>query len=171
MFRSKAATYAVLAVVEIAKRHQQGDAGVRAREVAEMFQMPAAYAAKVMTLLTRNGVLESGRGPRGGFRLAKPPEEISFLEIIEAVDGVLAADTSFPPGNETGELRRGIEMVLNGAVDQARVYLHRTNLADFLRQVGQSESQSVFQPIAGLKSADGTSTHSTTHAPALQQGA
>lgn len=171
MFRSKAATYAVLAVVEIAKRQQQGAVGVRAREIAAMFQMPAAYAAKVMTLLTRNGVLGSGRGPRGGFRLAKPPEEISFLEIIEAVDGVMGADTYFPPVNEMGELRRGLEMVLSGAVDQARVYLHRTSLADFMRQIDRSKPQSVLQPVAGVKSADRSSMLSATPAPALQQGA
>lgn len=49
--------------------------------------MPAACLAKQLQALVRAGVLTAATGPRGGFRLAKPADEITLLAIVEAVDG------------------------------------------------------------------------------------
>ena len=58
-----------------------------AAQLAEHYGVPAAYLAKQLQALVRAGVLAATTGPRGGFRLARQPAEISLLDIVEAVDG------------------------------------------------------------------------------------
>jgi Rrf2 family protein len=70
----------------------QLDAGASASaaDLAEYFDLPAAYLAKQLQTLTRAGVLAATTGPRGGFRLGRAPSEITLLQIVEAVDGTSA---------------------------------------------------------------------------------
>lgn len=58
-----------------------------AAQLAAHYDVPAAYLAKQLQALVRAGVLSATTGPRGGFRLARPPEQISLLEIVQAADG------------------------------------------------------------------------------------
>ena len=62
-------------------------AGLCARELAEQYELPQAYLAKQLQALTRAGVLHATPGPRGGFRLARPADEITALDVVEAIDG------------------------------------------------------------------------------------
>lgn len=56
-------------------------------QLAQYYDLPAPYLAKQLQALVRAGVLTASTGPRGGFRLARPPDEITLLQIVEAVDG------------------------------------------------------------------------------------
>jgi Rrf2 family protein len=58
-----------------------------ATQLAQYYDLPAPYLAKQLQALVRAGVLTASTGPRGGFRLARPPGEITLLQIVEAVDG------------------------------------------------------------------------------------
>ena len=58
-----------------------------AAQLAEHYGLPAAYLAKQLQALVRAGVLTAITGPRGGFRLARPADQISMLQVVEAVDG------------------------------------------------------------------------------------
>ena len=53
--------------------------------------MPPAYLAKALQALTAAGITESRPGPLGGYRLARPPAEVTLLEIVLAVDGAATA--------------------------------------------------------------------------------
>jgi Rrf2 family protein len=67
---------------------QLGPGGtVSAARLAAHYGVPAAYLAKQLQTLVRAGVLSATTGPRGGFRLARPAEQITLLQIVEAVDG------------------------------------------------------------------------------------
>ncbi len=57
-------------------------------ELSKATRVPAAYLSKVMLGLTRAGLIRSQRGPNGGFTLIKPPEELSLLEVVNAVDPI-----------------------------------------------------------------------------------
>jgi Rrf2 family protein len=57
------------------------------RRMAEFYGLPEAYLAKLLKALVRAGLLTATTGPRGGFRLARPPEEITVAEVVEAVEG------------------------------------------------------------------------------------
>jgi Rrf2 family protein len=61
-----------------------------AAQLAQYFDIPAAYLAKQLQSLVRAGVLAATTGPRGGFRLARLAAEITLLDIVEAVDGAAA---------------------------------------------------------------------------------
>ena len=58
-----------------------------AAQLAEHYGLPAAYLAKQLQALVRAGVLSAITGPRGGFRLARPADQITMLQVVEAVDG------------------------------------------------------------------------------------
>lgn len=67
----------------------QLDAGVAASsaQLAAHYDVPAAYLAKQLQALVRAGLLSATTGPRGGFRLARPADQITLLQIVEALDG------------------------------------------------------------------------------------
>jgi len=63
------------------------DAALPAARLAEYHGVPSAYLAKHLQALARAGVLETVKGPRGGYRLARPAADISVLDVVEAIDG------------------------------------------------------------------------------------
>lgn len=65
------------------------DAGVRlsAQAFSELYEVPPKYLAKALQALSRGGLVESTSGPRGGYILAKPADEITILDIVNAVEG------------------------------------------------------------------------------------
>ncbi len=62
-------------------------ASASATQLAQYYDLPAAYLVKQLKSLVKAGVLAASTGPRGGFRLAVPAAEITLLRIVEAVDG------------------------------------------------------------------------------------
>ena len=63
------------------------DQTLPAPRLAEFHGVPPAYLAKALQATTAAGITESRSGPRGGYRLARPPAEITLLEVVLAVDG------------------------------------------------------------------------------------
>jgi len=135
MFRSKSSVYALLAVLEIAKRHTGGDkSGVQAGQIAEQYKLPAAYAAKVMSQLARAKVLKSERGPRGGFRLQRAPGQISLLQVIDAVNGLEDGFRDSIASGASRNVRRGLADVFKSATQDVRKSLDSVSVSDFLRK-------------------------------------
>ncbi|WP_345637973.1 RrF2 family transcriptional regulator [Rugosimonospora acidiphila] len=63
------------------------DAALPTRRLAEYHGIPEAYLAKLLKTLTRDGLLAASPGPRGGYRLARPAEQITVLDVVRAVEG------------------------------------------------------------------------------------
>jgi len=61
--------------------------GLPASALAEFHALAPAYMAKHMQALSRAGVVESMRGPAGGYRLSRPANEISLWDIVVAIEG------------------------------------------------------------------------------------
>ncbi len=76
-----------------------------ASELAEATGVPAAMASKILKQLCRAGLLDSCRGARGGYGLARPASSVTVAEIIEALDGPIALTACI----ETGSGDCGIE--------------------------------------------------------------
>ena len=57
------------------------------RDLAELHGVPKEYLSKALQALSQAGVVESTLGPTGGYRLARPPGEITFLDVVQAVEG------------------------------------------------------------------------------------
>lgn len=60
---------------------------VPAAALAEFHQLPTAYLNKQLQALARAGILTSTSGPRGGFALARGPQEITVLDVVVAIEG------------------------------------------------------------------------------------
>jgi Rrf2 family protein len=58
-----------------------------ARDLAEFQRLPLAFMRKLLTQLEKAGLIEGSEGLRGGWRLARPPAQISALEVAEAAQG------------------------------------------------------------------------------------
>ena len=67
-----------------------GNGPVPMAKICEEQELPRQYMLKIFAALSRAGFVRTCRGKGGGFALAKPPVEISILEIMEAVEGPLA---------------------------------------------------------------------------------
>ncbi len=57
------------------------------RDLAERLELPSPYLAKILQNLARAGILESSRGPKGGYRLARKADQISVEKILFALEG------------------------------------------------------------------------------------
>ena len=64
-----------------------GSRPLSCHEMAEALQVSEAHLSKVLQRLGKQGFVSSLRGPKGGFRLARDPEDVSLLEIYEAIEG------------------------------------------------------------------------------------
>jgi Rrf2 family transcriptional regulator, nitric oxide-sensitive transcriptional repressor len=80
---SQTAEYALRAAVFLASSRERAHP---AWEISEATHIPASYLAKVLGALARAGLVESQRGPRGGFVLARDPRALTILEIVRAVE-------------------------------------------------------------------------------------
>jgi Rrf2 family protein len=65
----------------------QSSGAVSAQRLAELHQIPPAYLAKHLQALSRANIVSSVHGQIGGYRLARPPEAISLLDVVDAIDG------------------------------------------------------------------------------------
>jgi Rrf2 family protein len=66
------------------------DSVVPFREIARQMDVPEDFLAKILKTLVDQGLVKSTRGPHGGYALARIPADISFLDVIEAVEGPVA---------------------------------------------------------------------------------
>ncbi len=94
--------YAVVALAELSRT---GSDPVPIAQVAERRGIPVQFLEQLFSTLRRAGVLTSHRGAKGGYTLARPPEEITVLEGVQALDGVLGQE-----GEEAGGIwAEGVE--------------------------------------------------------------
>jgi Rrf2 family protein len=84
--------YAVRALTELARRG--GTAPVPIGEIARARDIPVQFLEGLFATLRRAGILQSQRGVKGGYSFARPPSEISVLDVVELLDGGLGADAA-----------------------------------------------------------------------------
>lgn len=82
---SQTAEYALRAVVWLANHT---DAPMTTSQIAQATQVPPDYLSKVLWALGRGGLVHAQRGKNGGFTLTRPADELSILDVINAVDPV-----------------------------------------------------------------------------------
>src|SRR5436190_2039371 len=87
MFSTKA-EYGVRVLVELASRG--GTSPVPLTEIAEANGLPLAYLEHLVARLRKAGLVESRRGARGGYLLARSPEDITMAEVVQALEGEIA---------------------------------------------------------------------------------
>ena len=78
--------YGLVALIEIAAKYGTGSV-TQVGEIAARQIIPDRYLEQMLTSLRRGGILHSIRGPKGGYRLAKPPADISVAEVVSCLEG------------------------------------------------------------------------------------
>jgi Rrf2 family protein len=81
---SRTGEYALRAILHLAD--SGSDAPVRVDDIATALSVPRNYLSKILHELGRAGVLTSSRGPRGGFQLALPADELSLSDVVGRFD-------------------------------------------------------------------------------------
>lgn len=97
---SKKCEYGIQAVLYLAAHLFNGV--VRVDVIAKDLNIPKEFASKILQSLRDHGIIESKKGKTGGFNLAKPPEKIKLIDVVEAIDGLDVFNTcvlGFPDCN------------------------------------------------------------------------
>ena len=81
--------YALRALAELAR--SGGDGPVPIGELARRRDVPVQFLEQLFAVLRRAGILRSQRGVKGGYSFARPPSEVTVLELVELLDGPLGA--------------------------------------------------------------------------------
>jgi len=84
--------YAVRALAELARRGQTTPVPIG--EIARAREIPVQFLEGLFATLRRAGILQSQRGVKGGYSFARPPSEITVLEVVELLEGELGSDAS-----------------------------------------------------------------------------
>lgn len=81
---TRQADYAIRAVRYLSRAGNQRAA---TSTVAKEMKIPPSFLAKIISQLSIAGIVQTSRGAHGGVMLARPPEEITLLDVVEAIDG------------------------------------------------------------------------------------
>ncbi len=149
--------YGIRLCLQIARRGPEGFATIP--ELAKAEALTPAYAAKVLAVLRKGGLVTSVRGAAGGYRLSRPPEGITVLDIMHATGGRLHPSDFC--GRHSGQhdrcvhttacsvksLWNGLALFLNGLLAQYRL----SDLMDPARMLEIGMRNHLKAPARGAK--------------------
>ncbi|HEX5272477.1 MAG TPA: Rrf2 family transcriptional regulator, partial [Gemmataceae bacterium] len=95
--------------------------------------IPKLFLLKCLLRATSAGLLRSVKGPNGGYLLARPPREISVLQIIEGVDGPIRGDAPQVGQGAAAALDARLQVVCDEIAVLLRERLAKISLADLAR--------------------------------------
>lgn len=139
---TKTSGYAVTAVAYLAGCRAEHDRPVHIDQIAAALGVPRNYLSKVLHRLAHEGILASTRGPRGGFRLARAPAELTIATVIAAFDDVggpvpcLLQDRACDPDDPCVA-----HHAWHGIAHAARGFLDTTTIAALLSRTPRAPSR------------------------------
>ncbi len=147
MTLSKRGDYVVRSALALA-RAWPSDESRKIREVVAQMGVPQTFASQILADLVRAGLARSKAGKDGGYRLSRPPEEISLVEVVEAGEGPLRAERcALGDGPCRWDAVCPLHDTWRAATDALRQVLGATTLADLAaRDVAIEEGQSPAPP-------------------------
>ncbi len=83
MMYQKTTQNAIAAVSRLAETFADSECLVSSRDIAESRSLPIPIVAKILTELSRGGLIVGSPGPGGGYRLARPPAEVSLRDVVD----------------------------------------------------------------------------------------
>lgn len=132
MLLNRATNYGLRVMVDLAG--QPAATKAVAGEIAERQEIPPAFLSKVLVRLSQANLIRTYRGATGGAHLARPPEKINLLEVVEAMQGPIVlndCNIEYPPC----PLKETCPMspIWREAKDNLEDLLRQTALADLLK--------------------------------------
>jgi Rrf2 family cysteine metabolism transcriptional repressor len=123
--------YAVRALAELARTGSSGPVPIG--EIARRRDIPVQFLEGLFATLRRAGILQSQRGVKGGYSFARQPEDVTVLEVVEALEGRLGAD----PGTDTAD-------VWTEAIDALRLKLQAITIAEVAQREARAAGASMY---------------------------
>ena len=137
---SAKAEYACVAMYELAASFGEAPL-VRVKTIAENHAIPQRFLVQILLQLKGAGLVTSTRGASGGYQLARPPEEISLADVINAIDRA-----SVPRPSSLGARRSAAVQAVRGIwkeiQDEEQRRLEELTLADLVRRTQQPNALS-----------------------------
>jgi len=141
---SQTVEYALRAMTHLAALDP--DASVNSETIAQRTKVPQGYLSKILRDMVVAELVVSQRGPNGGFSLARPPEAITMLDVVNAVDGIPRI-RKCPLGNPAHLKLCPLHQRIDDAFDQIEKQFRSTTLAEVLttelRAAGQCRSLTI----------------------------
>ena len=103
------------------------------QQLAELQRLSPTYLSKILTRLVKAGMIESAAGVNGGYKLARNKADLSFLEVIHAVEGIASLFHCDDGENHQGCLIQG---VMTQAEQKMEDYLRERKLVELVGQLG-----------------------------------
>ena len=145
---TRAGEYAVRCVMCLARKGE-ADQVVSRQEVSEYGNIPSHFLAKIAQQLSRAGIIEILQGARGGYRLLVSPENLTLLEVIEAIIGeIFLNDCVIRPESCQASSSCAVNNVWMLARDQLRETLSRVTFAQLLEEESCCMLQSTIAPVS-----------------------
>ena len=132
---SKRGEYALRSLINLGIAAKVGRKLVRVTELAKAEDLPVKFLEQVIQQLREAGYVASVRGKHGGYRLAKPADQIAIGGIVRLIDGPLApigcvSQTAYEPCNCPDEAHCGLRMLMLDVRNAIAAILDRYTLAD-----------------------------------------
>jgi Rrf2 family protein len=132
---SKRCEYALRALIDIGIAHEAGREILSIGELARHEQLPVRFLEQILLQLKDAGWVESRRGQRGGYALARPMDTIRMGDVVRLVDGPLApircvSKTAYEPCTCPDEDHCGLRMLMMDVRNALADVLDRHTLAD-----------------------------------------
>jgi Rrf2 family protein len=124
---SEAASLALHAIVYLA---ENGDHKLSNKDIAAAINASESHLSKVLQRLAKAGMVSSNRGPKGGFMLARPPADITLLEVYEAIEGPMNSSPCLLQSPVCGGDKCLMGDIIGKLNLEVRSYLTRTRLSD-----------------------------------------
>ena len=128
---SRTVSYAVHATLLLAQTNSGSP--VPCSRLAAEGHMPERFLLQILRHLVNHGILHSTRGVDGGYSLERKPEDISLLDVIEAIDGPLSAALPESEGSGLISSETKLREVLEQVTASSRHLLESVKLSDLLR--------------------------------------
>jgi Rrf2 family protein len=146
MYLSAKGEYGIMAVLDLALAGEL--VPVQAKGIADRQGIPVRFLEHILRALRHAGLVESARGVHGGYRLARPADQIRLGDVIQAVEGPIAMPNRATTRLRNGNGRRASHgSLVQGVWDEVKVSvldtLNRTTLADLCKRARDLEEQRV----------------------------
>jgi Rrf2 family protein len=96
--QSKATQHAIAAVSRLAEAFHDWDVRLSAADIAKSRNLKKPVAAKILSILAQNGIVNGSPGPGGGYCLNRPPQEISLWDVVHLFEGDTPVACPYGPG-------------------------------------------------------------------------
>jgi Rrf2 family protein len=138
--------YAMRAMLVLARDYQEDESVVRIQEISDRQNIPKRFLEQILNDLKSARVVESKRGVAGGYRLRRPPQEITLAEIVRHIEGPLApvscvSENFYERCSCPDETRCAIREVMREVRDSIVSVMQRTSLADLAERSRRLEAE------------------------------